>query len=116
MLILDSNTISYYFRGEPEVVSQLQAQSPGDLAVPAIVEYELRYGLLRFPREAAAWGCSSDHFVETNDVARLRQRMRSPCSFNSSRVGKRWLTNWAARCFDCSDCAPISRNAGNPKC
>lgn len=54
MLILDSNTISYYFRGDPQVVPRLQALRPADLGVPAIVEYELRYGLLRLPNEAAA--------------------------------------------------------------
>jgi tRNA(fMet)-specific endonuclease VapC len=53
MLILDSNTISYYFRGDPLVVPRLQALSPADVGVPAIVEYELRYGLLRLPLEAA---------------------------------------------------------------
>jgi tRNA(fMet)-specific endonuclease VapC len=54
MLILDSNTISYYFRGDPQVVPRLRALRPADLGVPAIVEYELRYGLLRLPEEAAA--------------------------------------------------------------
>ena len=54
MLILDSNTISYYFRGDPEVVPRLQAIRPADLGVPSIVEYELRYGLFRLPQEAAA--------------------------------------------------------------
>lgn len=53
MLILDTNTISYYFRGDPKVVPRLQAVRPADLGVPAIVEYELRYGLLRLPKEAA---------------------------------------------------------------
>ncbi|MGK2951982.1 MAG: type II toxin-antitoxin system VapC family toxin [Thiobacillus sp.] len=53
MLILDSNTISYYFRGDPQVVPRLQALSPADVGVPVIVEYELRYGLLRLPPEAA---------------------------------------------------------------
>jgi tRNA(fMet)-specific endonuclease VapC len=53
MLILDSNTISYYFRGDPQVVPRLQALRPADLGVPAIVEYELRYGLLRLPQVAA---------------------------------------------------------------
>ncbi len=53
MLILDSNTISYYFRGDPQVVLRLQALSPADLGVPAIVEYELRYGLLRLSQDAA---------------------------------------------------------------
>jgi tRNA(fMet)-specific endonuclease VapC len=54
MWVLDSNTISYYFRGDPQVVPRLQAMRPADLGVPAIVEYELRYGLLRLPPEAAA--------------------------------------------------------------
>lgn len=53
MLILDSNTISYYFRGDPHVVPRLQALRPMELGVPAIVEYELRYGLMRLPEEAA---------------------------------------------------------------
>ena len=54
MLVLDSNTICYYFRGDPQVVPRLQALRPADLGVPAIVEYELRYGLLRMPSDAAA--------------------------------------------------------------
>lgn len=54
MLVLDSNTISYYFRGDPLVVPRMQALKPADVGVPAIVEYELRYGLMRLPPEAAA--------------------------------------------------------------
>ena len=53
MLMLDSNTISYYFRGDPQVVPRLQALSPAQAGVAAIVEYELRYGLLRLPMEVA---------------------------------------------------------------
>ncbi|GAA4332543.1 type II toxin-antitoxin system VapC family toxin [Pigmentiphaga soli] len=52
MLILDSNTISYYFRGDPDVVPRMQAEPPSAFAVPAIVAYELRYGLLRLPPTA----------------------------------------------------------------
>jgi tRNA(fMet)-specific endonuclease VapC len=54
MLLLDSNTISYYFRGDSLVVPRMQALKPADIGVPAIVEYELRYGLMRLPPEAAA--------------------------------------------------------------
>ena len=53
MFILDSNTISYYFRGDAQVVPRLQALRPADIAVPAIVEYELCYGLQRLPAAAA---------------------------------------------------------------
>ena len=52
MWVLDSNTISYYFRGDPQVVPRLQAVPPAQIGVPAIVEYELRYGLLRLAPEA----------------------------------------------------------------
>ncbi len=53
MLILDSNIISYYLRGDPQIVPHLQTLAPAEVGVPAIVEYELRYGLLRLPQEAA---------------------------------------------------------------
>jgi tRNA(fMet)-specific endonuclease VapC len=54
LLVLDSNTISYYLRGDPQVVPRIQALPPAEIGVPAIVEYELRYGLLRMPQAAAA--------------------------------------------------------------
>lgn len=54
MVILDTNTISYYFRGDAQVVPRLQALRPANVGVPAIVEYELRYGLMRLPALAAA--------------------------------------------------------------
>lgn len=53
MLIFDSNIISYYLRGDPQIVPHVQALAPTEVGVPAIVEYELRYGLLRLPQEAA---------------------------------------------------------------
>lgn len=53
MLILDSNIISYYLRGDPQIVPRVQALAPAEVGVPAIVEYELRYGLLRLPQEVA---------------------------------------------------------------
>ncbi|MFO6418682.1 type II toxin-antitoxin system VapC family toxin [Hylemonella sp. W303a] len=53
MLVLDTNTISYDFRGDPKVVPRLQAVAPSDVGVPAVVEYELRDGLMRLPQEVA---------------------------------------------------------------
>jgi hypothetical protein len=47
--LLGSNTMSHYFRGDPQVVPRLQALGPADLGVPAVVEYELRYVLQRLP-------------------------------------------------------------------
>ncbi len=53
MLALDTNTISYFFRGDARVVTRLMALPPSSLGVPAVVAYELRYGLMRLPAEAA---------------------------------------------------------------
>ncbi len=49
MLVLDTNTVSYYLRGDPQVTPRLQALEPGEAGIPAIVEYELRYGFARMP-------------------------------------------------------------------
>ncbi len=83
MLILDSNTISYYFRGDPQVVPRLQALRPADVGVPAIVEYELRYGLLRLPQQAAA--------PRLEALAQLLRPMQllpfdSECAANAARI------------------------------
>ena len=51
--VLDTNTISYAMRGERSVVERLTALSPEDVAVPAVVVYELRYGLARLAPQSA---------------------------------------------------------------
>lgn len=53
MLALDTNTVSYFFRGDPQVVPRMLATEPSLLAVPSVVVYELRYGLHRLPHTAA---------------------------------------------------------------
>ena len=83
MLILDSNTISYYFRGDLQVVPRLQALRPAEVAVPAIVEYELRYGLLGLPPQAAAPRLAA--------LAQLLQPMQvlafdSACAAHAARI------------------------------
>jgi tRNA(fMet)-specific endonuclease VapC len=47
MWVLDTNTVAYFFRGEGRVAERLLATSPRDISVPAIVAYELRYGVAR---------------------------------------------------------------------
>lgn len=83
MLILDSNTISYYFRGDPLVVPRLQAVRPAEVGVPAIVEYELRYGLLRLPVEAA-----TPRLNALNQLLRPMQMLPfdSECAAHAARI------------------------------
>ncbi len=47
---LDTNTLSYFMRGEGRVAQQLRATSPQRVALPAIVVYEVNFGLRRAGR------------------------------------------------------------------
>jgi tRNA(fMet)-specific endonuclease VapC len=47
LTLLDANTIVHYIKGNPGVVEKLHASSPGQLAVPSIVVYELERGCLQ---------------------------------------------------------------------
>ena len=49
MYVLDTNTVSYFFRGEGGVAQRLLATPPREIAIPAIVTYELRFGVARLP-------------------------------------------------------------------
>ncbi len=46
MFVLDTNTLLDYFRGKGKVAANLLAVSPGEVALPAIVAYEVWVGVL----------------------------------------------------------------------
>ena len=45
MYILDTNTLIYFFNGVGNVADNLLAVSPKDIGIPAVVLYELEYGI-----------------------------------------------------------------------
>jgi tRNA(fMet)-specific endonuclease VapC len=47
LILLDSNTIVYYLKGDENVVRRLQATSRRELAVSTVAAYELEYGTMR---------------------------------------------------------------------
>ncbi|MCU0759735.1 MAG: PIN domain-containing protein [Steroidobacteraceae bacterium] len=47
MFVLDTNTVAYFFRGEGRVAARLLATPPREVAIAAIVAYELRFGIAR---------------------------------------------------------------------
>ena len=53
MWMLDTNTVSYFFRGVVSVRDRLLATAPGELAVSTVVVYELKTGLWRLADEHA---------------------------------------------------------------
>lgn len=42
--LLDTNTVSYYLRGNPATVKHIQGQKPSALAISAVTAMELAYG------------------------------------------------------------------------
>ena len=47
MFALDTNTVSYFFKGIGRVGERLLATSPGDIGIPAVVLYEIEFGIRR---------------------------------------------------------------------
>ncbi|VAW57667.1 VapC toxin protein [hydrothermal vent metagenome] len=47
MYILDTNTLIYFFKGMGGVPDKLLAVSPKEIAIPAIVIYELEFGIAK---------------------------------------------------------------------
>ena len=56
LFALDTNTVSYYLRGQGRVTLRLLAQPPASIALPAVALYELTYGAGRAqaPRDLKA--------------------------------------------------------------
>ena len=47
MLALDSSAVIHYFKGAGRVVENMQRTAPHELAIPAVVLYELEVGVAR---------------------------------------------------------------------
>ncbi len=47
MYILDTNTLIYFFKGMGNVAERLLEISPKDIGIPAVVLYELEYGIAK---------------------------------------------------------------------
>ncbi|MVF23670.1 type II toxin-antitoxin system VapC family toxin [Methylocaldum sp. BRCS4] len=47
MIVPDTNTLIYFFKGQGKVAERLLQTPPGELALPAIVLYELEVGIAK---------------------------------------------------------------------
>ena len=47
MIVVDTNTLIYFFKNEGGVADHLLASPPGELAIPAVVVYELEVGIAK---------------------------------------------------------------------
>lgn len=49
MFALDTNTLIYFFKGKGRVADNLLARAPAEIAIPAIVAYEIETGIAKSP-------------------------------------------------------------------
>lgn len=54
--LLDTNTLSYFLRGEGRVAQQMFSRKPGELAISSLSHFELRRGALKAKWSTARWG------------------------------------------------------------
>lgn len=66
--LLDTCTVSDYFRRRGQVAERMHAVAPHELAVSAITEHEIRYGLARQPRLPASLGRQVASFLKVVQV------------------------------------------------
>ncbi len=45
MYVLDTNTLIYFFKGKGRVADRLLRETPADIAIPAVVIFELQTGI-----------------------------------------------------------------------
>jgi tRNA(fMet)-specific endonuclease VapC len=68
--LLDTNSLSYFFRGEGQVARHFQALTPAQIGIPAPVLYEARHGMLRLSSGArqSALLAALDRAIDTLEV------------------------------------------------
>ena len=47
MYVLDTNTLIYFFKGQGRVAERIFLEAPADIAIPAIVIFELQTGIAK---------------------------------------------------------------------
>lgn len=93
MYVLDTNTISYFFRGEGHVGERLSTIPPAEVAIPAIVLFEIEAGIARSP-QATKRRTQLDEAVTTIEIlpfgrreARSAARIRAELEAAGKMIG-----------------------------
>ena len=93
MYVLDTNTLIYFFKGMGEVPRKFLATSPREIAIPAIVLYELEYGIAksRSPKKRQAQLKEMCSLVEIlpfgNEAAHLSALVRAQLEKKGTPIG-----------------------------
>lgn len=93
MYMLDTNTLSYFFRGEGRIAEHLARVSPSDIGIPAIVLFEIEAGIAR-SHDAPRRRAQLDDAVSTIEIlsfgrkeARSAARIRAELDAAGKPIG-----------------------------
>ena len=87
MLALDTNTVIYFFKGMGRVAENLGKEAPRDIAIPAVVLYELEVGIAgsSLPRQRRE---SLDALLEVIHILPFDERAASASAELRARLEK----------------------------
>lgn len=93
MYVLDTNTLSYFFRGEGRVAERLTTVSPSEVGIPTIVLFEIEAGIAR-SEDAARRRGQLDQALATiptlpfgREEARAAARIRAELEATGKPIG-----------------------------
>ena len=91
--MLDTNTVGYLLRGQPNVARRMAAKPPERLCLSAVTEGELRYGLAKRPEAAKLLAAAQELLsaIEvlpwTRETARRYGAMRADLERHGKTLG-----------------------------
>ena len=66
--MLDTNIISYWMRGDPQLISKIKSYSPSDLSLSTITLAEIYYGIEKSPVKKKERRLKIEHIKSELDI------------------------------------------------
>lgn len=87
--LLDTNVLSDFVRGEPNVAARLKSEAPNVLSISVITELEVEYGLSRAPRLRPEIGAAMRALIDAVTVFPFeREDARAAARLRASLAGR----------------------------
>ena len=68
MYLLDTNIISYWMRGDPQLINNIKSYSPSDLSLSTITLAEIYYGIEKSPIKKKEWLLKIEYIKSELDI------------------------------------------------
>lgn len=88
MYALDTNTLIHFFKGKGRVAEQLLAQPPSEIAIPAVVVFEIETGIAK-SQQPKSRRMQFDQLLETVNVLSLDRAAADQAAALRARLEKR---------------------------